>query len=158
LTDDRKMLDRCRRFFRLTQVEQKLLLESLVVLPLVALAMRLCGFAATQRGLNYFLPLPTRHRAGAGCPTSDVVRMVGAAARHGGWRSSCLQRSLVLWWLLRRQGDGADLRIGVRRLDGKLQAHAWVEDGGRVLNDDADATADFAPFDAPILPIEAERV
>jgi hypothetical protein len=46
----------------------------------------------------------------------------------------CLQRSVVLTRLLRRRGVAADLVIGCRMPP--LAAHAWVEVGGEVINDD----------------------
>jgi hypothetical protein len=60
-----------------------------------------------------------------------------------------LIESLVLWWLLRRQGFDGDLRIGVRKHAGQLQAHAWVEHRGQALNDAGDG---FVPFDTVIVP------
>jgi len=47
----------------------------------------------------------------------------------------CLTQALVLQYLLLRRGDdAAELHIGVAKgEDGTLQAHAWVERGGRVL-------------------------
>ena len=40
------------------------------------------------------------------------------------------------------------MRIGVRRRLGRLEAHAWVEHLGHVLDDDADVADRFAPFDS----------
>lgn len=54
----------------------------------------------------------------------------------------CLPQSLALQALLRRQGLSAELRIGVRRADGKLQAHAWVEHAGSPLGE----TAPYLPL------------
>ena len=76
--------------------------------------------------------------------------MVRAAAREGLGRPNCLSRSLVLWWLLARQGFPAELRIGARKKDGALEAHAWVELAGRVLGEDDDPHAQFAAFEQPV--------
>jgi hypothetical protein len=56
---------------------------------------------------------------------------------------TCLHRSLTLWWLLRRQGVASELRIGVRKEQGRFEAHAWVERAGVALNDRADIGQDF---------------
>jgi hypothetical protein len=76
-----------------------------------------------------------------------TVRMVDLAARHLPWQPSCLPRSLVLWFLLRRQGVPAELRIGVRKSQQQLQAHAWVEVEGQVVNDAPDIAAEYRPFE-----------
>jgi hypothetical protein len=45
----------------------------------------------------------------------------------------CLQRSAATICLLRKHGILAELVIGARQLP--FKAHAWVESGGRVVND-----------------------
>jgi len=51
------------------------------------------------------------------------------------WRHTCLKRSAVLFYLLRRAGRAVELCIGVRRdAEGKLVAHAWLtRDGAAYL-------------------------
>jgi hypothetical protein len=45
----------------------------------------------------------------------------------------CLQRSAATTWMLRRHGVAAELIIGIQQLP--FRAHAWVDVGGRVVND-----------------------
>lgn len=75
-----------------------------------------------------------------------TLRALERAAGCGPSRPSCLPRSLTLWWLLRRQGLPAELRIGVRREGDRLEAHAWVEQDGVVLGDHADVHDRFHAF------------
>lgn len=43
------------------------------------------------------------------------------------WRYTCLKRSVVLYYLLRKAGRPATLHIGVRRdSGGRFVAHAWL--------------------------------
>ncbi len=50
----------------------------------------------------------------------------------GPWRHTCLKRSAVLYYLLRRAGRPVELCIGVRRdSDGNLTAHAWLTREGQ---------------------------
>ena len=81
-----------------------------------------------------------------------IARLVAIAAYHGPYRATCLRQSLALWWLLRRRGIPAELRIGVRKDDGELQAHAWVEHDGQALNDAQNATA-YSAFSPPFPPL-----
>jgi hypothetical protein len=61
---------------------------------------------------------------------------VDRAARFGVFRPLCLVRSLALHQMLERRGvAGSRIRIGVRRDDGQLTAHAWVEYGGTIIGD-----------------------
>ncbi len=75
-----------------------------------------------------------------------VARQVGRAARNHLYPMSCLRRSLVLQHLLRRREIAAALRIGVRREDGMLQAHAWVEVGGVPIDEPEGIAAAFPPL------------
>ena len=58
-----------------------------------------------------------------------------AAARPRPW-AMCLQRSLALCLWMQQQGYDPKIRIGVRRDNPSLDAHAWVEYAGVILNDD----------------------
>jgi hypothetical protein len=77
---------------------------------------------------------------------------VDRAARFLPGHANCLDRSLCLWWLLQRQGWAPDLRIGVRKVEGVLEAHAWVEEAGRPLNDFPDVHLRYAAFEGAVLP------
>lgn len=49
-------------------------------------------------------------------------------------RTECLERSLVIYYLLRQEGIPAQLCIGCTKYP-PLKFHAWVECAGRVIND-----------------------
>lgn len=76
-----------------------------------------------------------------------IARIVHIAAHHGVYRANCLQQTLVLWSLLRRDGIESEIRFGARKKDGQLQAHAWVEYLGVVLNEESDVCRHFSPFE-----------
>ncbi|MEA2563806.1 MAG: hypothetical protein QOH06_5310 [Acidobacteriota bacterium] len=83
-----------------------------------------------------FMALPRVERLLAGgrrrqaLPAGRLAALVTAAARHHLLPMTCLPRALALQALLRRNGIPAELRIGVRREAGDLQAHAWIEAAG----------------------------
>jgi hypothetical protein len=89
----------------------------------------LCGFNKTRQHLS--TPL---------CPnkTIDPVHLcdlIKIAAHYSPVRPNCLCRSLVGWKLLAENGIQADLVFGIRKDQQKLEAHAWLEMNGQVLND-----------------------
>ena len=71
------------------------------------------------------------------------ARWVNFAARHTWPQARCLQRSLALCLWLERQGWQPRLQIGVRKQGAALEAHAWVEQGGEVINDRLAVTSRF---------------
>jgi hypothetical protein len=75
----------------------------------------------------------------------DIGAFSRIAARHLPLDTSCLRQSLVVWWLLRRRGLPAVLRMGANNDDG-FRAHAWVELDGRPVNDRPDVAERFRVF------------
>ena len=66
-----------------------------------------------------------------------------AAAFYPG-RAQCLERSLVLYYLLRRQGVPVRYCHGVQPFP--LLSHAWIEYRGEVINDVPERIREFARF------------
>ena len=76
----------------------------------------------------------------------EVGRLVRAAANHGVYRANCLEQSLVLRWLLARNGLESELRFGAHKVKDELQAHAWVECHGVALNENRGVEERYSPF------------
>jgi len=64
-------------------------------------------------------------------PVPLLSRAVSRGLRVGSWQPRCLTRSMVLYDLLRKQGDPAELVIGLKEQASSSDAHAWVELEGR---------------------------
>jgi len=81
----------------------------------------------------------------------EIAARLSAAASWTPLRTECLEQSLALLWILRRQGVAAHLRIGVQPFP--FFAHAWVEHRGTPINDTVEKLKLYRPF--PILgPVE----
>ncbi|MDQ4145918.1 MAG: lasso peptide biosynthesis B2 protein [Actinomycetota bacterium] len=61
---------------------------------------------------------------------------------------TCLRRSVTLMRELNRLGLAAAVHIGVRNVDGNVEAHAWVQAGDVVLNDDPKVTETYVELAA----------
>lgn len=157
----RRLLARFRRdlglFRALTWRERGLLVESALLVPLIALWMRPLGFRRLRSILTRAAPLPVSEgRDGPGTGEDGreravrIARVVDIGSRRGPCKGTCLQRSLALWFLLRRRGVESDLRIGVRRDPEDFAAHSWVELDGFVLNDHQEIGSRFAPLDEAV--------
>lgn len=99
------------------------------------------GFAPTLRRIRN-----RSERAGiATDPSPDIIaladRVVALAAALYPGRALCLERSLVLYDRLRREGAAVELRIGVQATP--FAAHAWVTYGGEPVNDSAEHVSHF---------------
>lgn len=133
------------RWRQLSPAERRVFLQAVLLLPALALGLRLLGLRRTQAGLARF----SRPAAPPAAPVPAARRLaylVRAAAVHGPYRATCLPQALAVWGLLRRRGLTGELRIGVRKAAGQFEAHAWVEYQGLVLNDQPDVAQHFAPI------------
>jgi hypothetical protein len=135
------------KFKALPGDEKRLVAAAAVLLPLTDLALRTFGYQKTQD----FLAANTADRKVLPFSPADrmtrsqrVAYCVRVAARRGPYRATCLRESLVTWWLLRRRGIPATLRIGVGKEAADLKAHAWVEVDGQSIIDGEEALRDFA--------------
>ncbi|MDC0948269.1 lasso peptide biosynthesis B2 protein [Gammaproteobacteria bacterium] len=102
-------------------------------------SLRRTGTAATIRGLE------AKTMSHPALSASQLATAVNRAARlYPG--TTCLPHALVLAHLLQSAGIDHRFRIGVQRDGTRLAAHAWVEQGGKVLGPPGEVGA-FTPFD-----------
>jgi len=123
-------------------------LRAALLIPLLTVSLRLRGFRATQRVLYNFLsvPGPVLHDPEIDSCIAMTSRMVLAATRYPFAHSTCLERSLCLWWLLARQGIVTEFRIGVRKDGESFAAHAWVERDGAAIGEFGESHLHYAAF------------
>jgi hypothetical protein len=126
------------RWRQLTVRQRFTLLEAMALMPLAEIFLGLFRYHT----LLAFLEKATPLRKGRATMSMAKARKMGELANIAAWRGAykvtCLRRSLVLWWMLRRRGVDSQVRIGVRMENGEFASHAWVERGGVVLNDAQD--------------------
>jgi hypothetical protein len=144
------MTGKLAKFLALSGAEKRFFLKAVILLPVFWLGLRLYGLARFQARLERS-PLVARQEPKLE-ELAALGRLVNAAAHYTFAPGTCLTRSLLLRRLLRRRGINADLRIGVRFVQGKLDAHAWVEYQGIPINDKQDVAQRFAAFDQPLSP------
>ena len=155
-----------RKLQRLSADERRLLTQALVLLPLTFWGVYALGVSRWHRFLAQLASLGTTSNrsknpknslasertlvlADAVAATQQakaIARIVKIAAEKGTYQARCLQQTLVLWCLLRRNHIESEIRFGARKAGGELQAHAWVEVGGVALNEDSDVCLHFSPL------------
>jgi len=142
---------RWRAFTRLTWAERRFLVEAALLLPAVALALRLAGFQRVQATMSRTRGAQRAALDGRTPSAATIAYLVAVASRYTLGRPRCLPQALVLWSVLRRQGRAAELRIGVRKQDDQIEAHAWVEYDGAVFDVAGGGYKRFSPFEgAPV--------
>jgi hypothetical protein len=90
-------------------------------------------------------------------PPALLSRAVSRGLRLGPWQPRCLIRALVLYRLLRAQGDESVLVIGLDAVRPTTEAHAWVEMDGRDVGPAPGAFGHSALVRYPIDEVEDDR-
>ena len=129
------MLRRFRQWRALPHADRAIVLAMMLALPVVSLGLRAFGYVRMRRWIER---ASSRSHAP---PVADelargerLARLAAIAGRHGPLEASCLRQSLLVYGLLRRRGSAPELKIGVRREDAGIAAHAWVELAGVSLD------------------------
>ena len=125
-----------------------------LLLPLMDVGLRVLGY----RRLRAFLAARPRNlpkyegsEIAAVKTSKHVSYLVTVASRYGLYHATCLRRSLLIWWWLRRMGIQTELRIGIKKQDGQLYAHAWIRLGNEIISDSLDVERNFSAFkDLPL--------
>jgi hypothetical protein len=152
----KSVVDKWRGFWQLTGFERGIVVEAGVALTVTWAGLRLAGFRRWKAALAWLTPSSIGNSpSGSSLESACVIaRMESAAARNLFFHASCLEQSMVLWWLLRNRSLPVELRVGARKHGERFEAHAWVEFEGTVLNDAGEEHVHFVPFDGPITSME----
>lgn len=149
-------MSKFQKFWQLSTQEKNLFLQACGLLPLAAIALHWFGLNTVLRGLQKITSAQPSQESQPGsshtfAQVQSTTYLVEVAAQNGIYRANCLQRSLVLWWLLYQQRINSNLRIGVSKAENTLLAHAWVEYQGNILNDRPDVGQTYKPFARPVV-------
>jgi hypothetical protein len=150
------MRDTWRRFLKLDQADRKIVLEAAAALFATWAGLRLFGFRRWKEISERLARAKNRSSRDAGETPTDlelaerITRLVRATERRLIFRVNCLERSMALFWLCCRRGIPATLRFGARKHGSQVEAHAWIEVAGNVMNAADGSLPDFVAFDGPI--------
>lgn len=143
----RLLVRRFAKFVALSNTDRRMVVQAFLALGAVDLGLRTRGFQALVEQAQTAGESATR----AVLPNDltrahQYARWLDVASRFHIVSAHCLHRSLALHRWLLNEGLPSDLRIGVRKENNELKAHAWVELDGQILNDPPNAVAGFTPL------------
>jgi hypothetical protein len=143
----------------LSNFERRLFWKSLFLLPFIHIGLSLIGYSRLCKMIEKITPLKPIRQQKIDFEINDqafqISQMVSIAARNGFFRATCLRRSLLIWWFLRRQGIDSKIRFGVRTLKGQLEAHAWVEINTKVISEWDNTYKDYLSLGSEFPPTRA---
>lgn len=136
-----------RRFAALPPSERRLALRALAVVVWVRVRLTASSFPTVDRLTR---ERPVRDAVGRHSAARIGSAVQAASAYVPG--ATCLTQALAARVLLSSEGHPSRLRLGMARIDGSLQAHAWLESDGTIVVGGA-GHRQFVPFEsvAPLL-------
>lgn len=140
---------------RLSPSDGALLARAMLWMLAVDLGLKVMGFDRLQGRLRCIanpqgVAGPGHHQWSTD-KIERLCQLVQVAARHHLYGMGCLPQALTAQKLLALEGVQADLRIGVRKIGDRLDAHAWLEYQGCPIGEGAhirDTFAVMGPVDA----------
>lgn len=127
-------MSRIRLWWRLAPGDRLRLPGLMLMLPLVSASLAVLGVDRARRLMEGLTSGGEVTAAGSAQMHAErLAWLVAIAGRRGLVHANCLCQSLLLYGLLRRCGHAPELKIGVRRQNGALDAHAWVDLEGVAL-------------------------
>ena len=143
-------LNRVNRLRQLPRSDLRVLLCALVLVPLTSGMLEILGFrrvyAVLERLLRSRRPSMIRDAESHHLRARTMRHLVQRAAAHSPVTACCLPVSIVVWAMLRFEGLPAVLHLGVRSSNQGFKAHAWVESGSVVLDDEPGIWRSFPPL------------
>lgn len=105
--------------------------------PLIEAMLATRGLKETLQWVERKFPHQQLRRARPTVVTvEEGAGLIGAVYRRHLVRGRCLPRALLQYALHRRDGVEARLMVGVKKPDGDLAAHAWIETAGSMPSDE----------------------
>ncbi|MBA3474634.1 MAG: lasso peptide biosynthesis B2 protein [Rubrobacter sp.] len=126
-------MKRLRKVLHLTSSDRRLLVSTALLLGTIRLGLRLFPFRTLRRVVARLAQAPAGSHRTNRSSVDRLVWAVGVASQYVP-RATCLTQALATQVLLGRHGHPSRLRVGVARgEEGRLEAHAWVENRGKVI-------------------------
>ena len=133
-------------FAELSLNSKLLYFQTLFLLPIVSLSIRMFGFNHVYRFMLEIKPDHSHPKRTVLEENDEIIEIVYMVNRTY-WRFfkgiTCLPKNLVLWWLLKERGIETRLVIGVKRSTDGIIGHAWIEHNGKLINEKQKVTDEY---------------
>lgn len=113
----------------------KILLEMLAFAAVMPILMK---YFSLERVLDVLTPYEKRqtHKTSRASAKKIVhLGMLLLKRNRFFLKNSCLKRSLLLYYFLRKNGIAVQIHFGVKKLDDNLTGHSWLTQGGNLIAD-----------------------
>lgn len=130
-------------------LQRRYFLKAVIVHWISLSAIRTVGFGKYFQWINQLLARQASANRSINGVSSQIQKamIIEKACRYTSHSSTCLSRSITIYWIMQRQNIPVDLQIGFRIREKILEGHAWIELDGQVLNDDGEVQSLYTIID-----------
>lgn len=124
----------------------KIFLEMFAFAAVMPLLMKLYSL---ERVLGIITPRAKGRRNHASHARTEILVQLGVLLLKRNrlfLKNSCLKRSMLLYYFLRKHGVEVCIHFGVKKLDGYLAGHSWLTQNGTLLADKERYGEAFTPI------------
>ena len=138
------VLRKLRSASRLSPKDWLLFIQAWIWLLLFDLGLRTRPFPELQTFAARLIPNPTLSPEQTENLLLTLRIAIDRAHYNHLYPMTCLRRALTLQRLLAKRGISTELKIGARKDNGKLNAHAWIEYQGQTIGEPEEITERFS--------------
>lgn len=122
------------KFTALTNTEKWGFIKYSFVYHLYLLLFRASGYKKTRKLVDYLVsPRDGSIKDKSFAKADKFSGLINLAIGNTPFKSTCLEKSLFIYFILALNGIKTELKIGVNSGENSFSAHAWVEKEGFVL-------------------------
>ncbi len=106
------------------------------------------GYSNTKKTINHIiLPRIQKTDNKVNLKAGHLSEIINISFTNSIFKSTCLERSLFIYFILGLNGIKSNIKIGVDKNGEDLSAHAWVKHGDIILNDSIENTKKYKIID-----------
>lgn len=122
------------KFFSLENSFKWRFIKYFLSYPFYLAIFRTAGFKRTKGYIEYRISKKNNSTSNVTFKAAeDISSTINLAASNFPLSSSCLEKSIFIYFILALNGIESDIKIGVDKDNNEFKAHAWVEKEGLVL-------------------------
>ena len=112
--------------------EKYLLIKTLLLLWAVRIVLWILPFSIIQKIMSKFTLISDESNSSHNISIGRLTWAVNVMSRYTP-KATCLTKALTAQILLARYHYSSNIRIGVSKYEGELEAHAWLEANGEIV-------------------------
>lgn len=142
--------DKFIKFFNLSFKDKQKIVIYFVLFHIFLVAFRIFDYRKSKNVIDRLINPIRKTKYTYGRFVKYESKIINYSTRNCLLKSTCLEKSLFLYFILGLYGINCDLKIGIQGSTHNFSAHAWLEHGSIIINDNPKSIENYLPFNAKL--------